>query len=363
MQLENEFDMMNKNPEDNSDFDTDSEINPLDTLTVNGYTSSKKISSENPMKKKPIQISVMGRPNVGKSTFVNSVLKENWVIVNDLPGTTRDSVFVEWIHRGRRMKLIDNAGIRLASQAKSKIEEMVEEEVDKSLRYSHVGILVIDSMQAFMKQDMMVVQKVLEEGRALVIVANKWDLVEDKYKAKAVKWMQKQLERGLGQAKGIPLCYISAKEGVWVDKVMDEVLWVYEKWNTRVSSSFVNKWLTALKKIHKFPGENGRHIKIRFMMQINVRPPTFYMFVNDTRLVTETFRRFIWNTLVREFGFEGVPVRVLVRDSKAAYRQKKYDTLPWNTQKVLERIKLYQTKMQKPTFRRRISGAKFLYKK
>ena len=114
-QLENEFDMLNPWPEDNSDFDTDSEINPLDTLTVNGYSSSKKISSENPMKKKPIQISIIGWPNVGKSTLVNSILKENRVIVNDLPGTTWDSVFVEWIHKGRWMKLIDNAGIRLAS--------------------------------------------------------------------------------------------------------------------------------------------------------------------------------------------------------------------------------------------------------
>jgi len=140
----------------------------------------------------------MGRPNVGKSTLVNSLLKESRVIVNDLPGTTWDSVFIEWVHWGRRIKLVDTAGIRLASKAKTRVDELVIDEVEKSLRYSNVAVLVIDSMEAFMKQDMMVVQKVLEEGWGLVIVANKWDKVDDKYKAKAVKWMQKQLERGLG---------------------------------------------------------------------------------------------------------------------------------------------------------------------
>lgn len=122
-----------------------------------------------------------------------------------------------------------------------------------------------------------------------MVAANKWDLVQEQYRTKAVKWMNKQLERGLGQAKGVPLTYVSAKEGVRVEKLLDEVLRVYEKWNTRVSSGLLNKWLAALKRVHRFPGEGGRHIKIRFLMQINVRPPTFYMFVNDAKLVNETF--------------------------------------------------------------------------
>lgn len=97
---------------------------------------------------------------------------------------------------------------------------------------------------------------------------------------------------------------------------MDEVLRVYEKWNTRVSSGLVNRWLNALKKVHRFPGVDGRFIKIRYLMQVNVRPPTFYMFVNDKKLVDESFKRYIRNSLVKEFGFEGVPVRVMVRDQK-----------------------------------------------
>ena len=126
----------------------------------------------------------------------------------------------------------------------------------------------------------------------------------------------------MGQAKGIPLTFVSAKEGIRVEKILDEVLWVYEKWNTWVSSGLLNKWLAALKWVHRFPGEGGRPIKIRFIMQINVRPPTFYMFVNDANIVNETFWRFIWNAIVKEFGFEGVPVRILVRDSKQVYRNK-----------------------------------------
>jgi GTPase len=164
------------------------------------YTSSKQaqISSENMMKKKPIQLSVVGRPNVGKSTLINGLLKENRVIANDLAGTTRDSVTISWTYGGRRVTLVDTAGIKPGTRVKTEVDAMVGEQVQRAIDYSHVVICLIDSMEAFTSQDMMVIKKVVDEGRALVIAANKWDLVEDKYKKKAVKWMEKQLEKGLG---------------------------------------------------------------------------------------------------------------------------------------------------------------------
>lgn len=292
----------------------------------------------------------MGRPNVGKSTLVNGMLLEDRVITNDLPGTTRDSVYVQWIHKGRRIVLVDTAGIRPARKSHLPIDQLVDEDVEKALKYSHIVVLVIDAMHAFMKQDFMIINKIMDEGRGVVIVANKWDAVPDKYRAKAVKWMQKQIERGLGQAKGIPIAFISAKTGQRVPKVMDEVLRVYEKWNTRVSSGLVNRWLTQLKKIQKFPGVDGRFVKIRYLMQTNVRPPTFYMFVNDKKLVDETFRRFIRNRIIKEFGLEGVPLRVMVRDQKQVYKNKGYENLTKNTQKVIQRIRMYKKKMAKPTY-------------
>lgn len=122
---------------------------------------------------------------------------------------------------------------------------MVQEQVERAIQYSHVVAVLIDSTQAFSASEMGLVKNVVDEGRAVVIVANKWDLVDDKFKKKAVKWMDKQLERGLGQAKGIPICYVSAKSGQRTDRIMDEVLRVYEKWNTRVSTGLLNKWLWA----------------------------------------------------------------------------------------------------------------------
>ena len=195
-ELSNEFDRLNPDPEYNSDFDSDNEIIPLDTITKIGYSSSiSGISSENLMKKKPIQLSVIGRPNVGKSTIVNSFLRENRVIANDMPGTTRDAITIQWVHRGRRVNLVDTAGIKIKQKNKDRIEEMVDRNVKGILNYSHVVLVLIDAMESFTHQDMAIMSKVIEEGRALVVAANKWDIVADKYKRKAVLWMHKQLEK------------------------------------------------------------------------------------------------------------------------------------------------------------------------
>lgn len=206
------------------------------------------------MLKKPIQLSIMGKPNIGKSTLINSLLKEFRVVANDMPGTTRDSVYVQWAYNGRRIILVDNAGIKPGTGLpKTEVDMMVNDQVDKSLNYSHVVIMMIDSMQAFTSIDMQIIKKILDEGRGIVIVANRFDLVDDKYKKKAVKWMEKQLARGLGQAKGIPMAFVSAKTGMRVNKIMDEVMRVYEKWNTRVSTGLLNKWIYEFNKVQRMP--------------------------------------------------------------------------------------------------------------
>ncbi len=178
------------------------------------------------------------------------MLRENRVVASDIPGTTRDAVHVQWQWQGRRVILVDTAGIKPgAGVPKDRIELAVNELVEKTVDHSHVVAVLIDCMEAFTAIDMKIIQRVLEEGRALVIVANKWDLIEDRYKRKATKWMDKQLEKGLGQAKAIPITYVSAKTGLRVDKIMDETLRVYEKWNTRVSTGLLNKWLYEFNKV------------------------------------------------------------------------------------------------------------------
>lgn len=177
--------------------------------------------------------------------------------------------------------------------------------------------MLIDSTDAFTAADMTLIKRVVDEGRAVVVVANKWDLVEDKFKKKAVKWMEKQLERGMGQAKGIPIAFVSAEKGQRTERIMDEVLRVYEKWNTRVSTGLLNKWMYAFSKVHKLPTLDGRMLKMKFLMQIKVRPPTFFLYVNNKKLMTDNFEQFVRGSISKEFGFVGVPVRILLRDSRS----------------------------------------------
>jgi GTPase len=183
--------------------------------------------------------------------------------------------------------------------------------------------VLIDATVAFSATDMTLIKKIIDEGRGVVVVANKWDMVQDKFKKKAVKWMDKQLEKGLGQAKGIPIAYISAKTGHRSDRIMDEVLRVYEKWNTRVSTGLLNKWIHAFSKVQKLPATDGKMLKMRYLMQIKVRPPTFFLYVNNKKLMTDNFEHFVRNSISKEFGFMGVPIRVLIRDSRTQYAKKK----------------------------------------
>lgn len=186
---------------------------------------------------------------------------------------------------------------------------------------------------------MQIINKVLEEGRALVIVANRWDLIEDKYKKKAVQWMDKQLERGLGQAKGIPIAYVSAKTGTRVDKVMNEVMRVYEKWNTRVSTGLLNNWAQEFTKVQRMPSERGKRLKIKFVMQIRTRPPAFFVFCNRKALVSANFEQFLRHCISKEFGFIGVPIRILLRDSRSQYGAKKMSAMSAAARKILDRIR------------------------
>ena len=174
-------------------------------------------------------------------------------------------------------------------------------------------------MCAFTTQDFRLIEEVLNQGKGVVIAANKWDLVDTKYRAKAVKWMEKQLEKNFKFTKEISMLFVSARSGLRSGKIMDEILRVYEKWNTRVSTGLLNKWLNAFKKVQAMPNDKGLHLNLRFLSQISVRPPCFFLFVNRRSLLSTRFQRHLRASIVKEFGFEGVPVRLLVRDSKLVF--------------------------------------------
>jgi GTP-binding protein len=175
--------------------------------------------------------------------------------------------------------------------------------------------------------------------------------------------MEKQLEKGLGQAKGIPIAYVSAKTGQRVDNVMDEVMRVYEKWNTRVSTGLLNRWIQDFNRVQRMPTDKGRRLKLKYLMQIKTRPPTFFVFCNRRSLVSDNFEAFLRSCISKEFGFIGVPIRILLRDSRTQYASRKLSGLSSAAKKILERIKQYQRKKSNPTHRKRVIGNKNLYTK
>jgi len=217
--------------------------------------------------------------------------------------------------------LIDTAGLNKKAKLHSKVEQMMKTESIKAIQYSNVVVCVIDALDAFRIQDMGIAQYVVKEGRGIVIVVNKWDLVTQEWRSKASKFMYKQLERFLGETKNIPLHFVSGLTNYKTEQVMDAVLKTYECWNLRVSTGLLNDWLNRFKKTQDLPSENGEHLKIRFITQIKSRPPTFSVFVNNRRLFKENYLKYMKNSLTSEFGIEGVPVRFYIRDT--GYKQEK----------------------------------------
>lgn len=184
-------------------------------------------------------------------------------------------------------------------------------------------------------------QAVIKEGRCLIIVVNKWDLVPADYKTKIVKFLNHQLQKKMGVVKQIPLLFVSAQSGNNVKNIMENVLTLYEKWNERISTGTLNDWLKRIQKFENIPNDGQTRLKMRFISQIKTRPPTFAVFVNDKDLARENFEKFMSTTISNEFGFSGVPVRFVFRDSnylktKKRVEQKDADK-PLRTQFIRQR--------------------------
>jgi GTP-binding protein len=345
--------------EENSDYDSDNDIDPIDNFSTN-FT---KNVSEQMRSKRPIRIAIVGRQNSGKSSIVNSLLKENRVIVSDIPGTTRDSIPIEWVYKGRRVVLIDTAGLKAQNKDHSKVESMSSAATIQSIKYCHVVLYVIDSMLAFNTVDLKLINYIGEQGRGVVFIANKWDLVENGYKTKAKKWMEDQLESACTHYKGYKINFVSAKNFYKIDDILDNVLNTYTAWNKRISTNLLNKFVGELKKVTQTPGKDGEHLKLKFMTQIKTRPPAFTVFVNNIALFFKTHELFLKKMLAKEFGLKSVPVRFLVRDHKKIFQKNKYKKLTVAGAKIQQKIHLLKSKLSKPTYRRKVKGYEALYGK
>ncbi|EGK59852.1 ribosome-associated GTPase EngA [Centipeda periodontii DSM 2778] len=262
-----------------------------------------------------IAIAVVGRPNVGKSSLVNRLLGEERVIVSDMPGTTRDAIDTHFVRDGANYLLIDTAGMR----RKGKITLPVERySVMRSLRAidrAAVVVMVINAAEGILEQDTKIAGYVHESGKGVIIVVNKWDIFPDKNDKSTLRFTD-DLREKLGFLQYAPVLYTSALTGQRVERVTELVKYVAEQQSMRIKTSVLNELIRDAVSVNPPPTKKGKQLKILFVTQVGIAPPTFIIFVNDPELMHFSYLRFIENRLRESFGFEGTPLRLVVRARK-----------------------------------------------
>jgi len=267
-----------------------------------------------------LQLAIVGRPNVGKSTLVNRLIGEDRLLTGPEAGITRDAISIDWEYQGKALRLVDTAGLRRRARVDHKLEKLSAGDTTRAIRFAQVVVLVLDSEAMLERQDLTIARRVIEEGRALVIAANKWDIVGNQ--ANATQRLRDRLETSLPQVKGVPVVHISALHRRNLDKLLDAVFDVYDIWNKRVATSPLNDWLAAMTEAHPPPLARGRRIRIRYMTQIKTRPPTFALWVSQPTELSDAYLRYLENGLREDFGLPGVPLRLQMRKGRNPYAKK-----------------------------------------
>jgi GTP-binding protein len=264
--------------------------------------------------KRYLNVAIIGRPNAGKSTLINRMVGEERLLTGPEAGITRDSILVPWEYEGRTINLVDTAGMRRKARIEQKLEKLAVGDSLRSIQYAEVVVLLLDAQIPFEKQDLTLADLVEREGRAMVIAVNKWDTIEDK-NAKLAE-IREQCERYLPQLKGIPLVTISGLQGRNIDKLMAAIFGIERKWNSHVSTARLNRWLGGMTESHPPPAVSGRRLKLRYMTQAKIRPPSFILFASRPEVLPNTYQRYLINGLREAFDMPGTPIRLWVRGGK-----------------------------------------------
>jgi GTP-binding protein len=269
---------------------------------------------------KPLQLAVVGRPNVGKSTLVNHLIGRERLLTGPEAGITRDAIAIEWIWRGKPVRLIDTAGLRRKAKVEGKLEKLSVADTLRAIRFAEVVVLAIDAETMLERQDLAIARLVEEEGRALVLAVNKWDLVADK--PKALERLRDRLEVSLPQLQGLSTVTLSAKTGRGVEKLMPAVFGAHMVWNRRIATPALNRWLEAAQTRHPPPLVSGRRLRLRYMTQANIRPPTFALFASKPGDLPDSYRGYLVKLMREDFDLPGVPIRMMLRKGKNPYAAK-----------------------------------------
>lgn len=269
---------------------------------------------------KPIRVAIVGRPNAGKSTLVNALLGEDRMITGPEPGLTRDSVASELDYKGQSILLFDTAGLRRKAKITETAEKLAASDAVRAIRFAEVVVLLIDAERPFEHQDLTIGHRVTEEGRALVVAINKWDLMPEKQKK--LRELKKTVAESLAQVPNVPVVAISARSETGLDQLMSAISKMHATWNRRVSTPQLNRWLEEALTRHSPPAASGRRIKIRYVTQPSTRPPTFVAFCQRADALPKSYVKYLTNSLREAFELPGVPIRFSLRKSENPYVKK-----------------------------------------
>ncbi len=267
----------------------------------------------------PLKLAIVGRPNAGKSTLINKILGEQRMITGPEAGITRDSIAIDWDWKApdgqiRPIRLIDTAGMRKRAKVQDKLEKLSVADGLRAVDFAEVVVLLLDATLGLESQDLRIADKVLQEGRALIIALSKWDVAADP--PSLFQGVRTALDEGLAQVKGLPLLTVSGETGRGVDQLLQVAHETRDAWSKRVSTGQLNRWFEKALEANPPPAPGGRRIKLRYLTQARNRPPTFILFGTRVDELPESYRRYLVNGIRRDLGFGAVPVRLTVRAPK-----------------------------------------------
>lgn len=263
-----------------------------------------------------IKLAIVGKPNAGKSSIINSLLGEERVIVSDISGTTRDSIDSKVKYDGEEFILVDTAGIRKKSKVDWGVEKFAVDRAIRAIKDCDIAVLVIDAIDGLTDQDKKISQTIVEAGKGLIIAVNKWDLVEDKDKSDPTAKYTQKLMQEAPFLDFAPKIFISAKTKQRLVNIYKKAQEVYEQCQKRVSTSILNKVLLEAMAMNPPTTKRGKKLRVYYATQVRTAPPTFILFVNNEELVQESYKRYLENKMREAFGFFGTPIRISFRERK-----------------------------------------------